>query len=31
MSAHDQQPRPYRRSHVGTLIAAECATCIGGV
>ena len=31
MSAHDQQPRPYRRSHVGTLITAECATCIGGV
>jgi hypothetical protein len=31
MSAHDQQPRPYRRSHVGTLITTECATCIGGV
>ena len=31
MSAHDQQSRPYRRSHVGTLITAECATCIGGV
>lgn len=30
MSIHDQQPRPYRRSHVGTLITADCATCIGG-
>ena len=30
MSNHDQQPRPYRRSHVGTLITADCATCIGG-
>jgi hypothetical protein len=31
MSVHDQQPRPYRRSHVGTLITADCATCSGGV
>ena len=31
MSVHDQQPRPYRRSHVGTLITADCATCTGGV
>ena len=30
MSDHDQQPRPYRRSHVGTLITADCATCVGG-
>ena len=30
MSDHDQQPRPNRRSHVGTLITADCATCVGG-